>query len=58
VSPFRYTVIIWAVIAGYIGFGDAPVPVAWAGIALIVGSGLYTLYREQQTRMRKAKPLA
>jgi drug/metabolite transporter (DMT)-like permease len=56
VSPFRYTVIVWAVIAGYIGFGDAPAPIAWAGIALIVGSGLYTLYREQRTRLRK--PLA
>jgi drug/metabolite transporter (DMT)-like permease len=52
VSPFRYTVIIWAVIAGYIGFGDVPVLAAWGGIALIVGSGLYTLYREQITRLR------
>ncbi|MFM9974890.1 MAG: DMT family transporter [Beijerinckiaceae bacterium] len=53
VSPFRYTVILWAVIAGYIGFGDAPTAVAWFGIVLIVASGLYTLYREQQTRNRQ-----
>ncbi len=54
VSPFRYTVILWAMIAGYLIFDDIPQPVAWLGIALIVGSGIYTLYREQVTRMRAA----
>jgi drug/metabolite transporter (DMT)-like permease len=46
VSPFRYTVIVWAVLAGIVIFGDIPEPTAWLGILLIVGSGLYTLYRE------------
>jgi len=46
VSPFRYTVIVWAVLAGIVIFGDVPEPAAWLGILLIVGSGLYTLYRE------------
>ncbi len=46
VSPFRYTVIVWAVLAGIAIFGDIPEPTAWIGILLIVGSGLYTLYRE------------
>lgn len=46
VSPYRYTVIVWAVVAGAIVFGDIPSGVSWLGIALIIGSGLYTLYRE------------
>ena len=50
VSPYRYTVIIWAVIAGAIVFGDIPSGVSWLGIALIIGSGLYTLYRETVVR--------
>jgi drug/metabolite transporter (DMT)-like permease len=49
VSPFRYTLIVWAVIAGILVFGDIPDPVAWIGILLIVSSGLYTLYRESIT---------
>ena len=49
VSPFRYTLIVWAVIAGMVAFGDMPTPLAWIGIMLIVGSGLYTLYRESIT---------
>jgi drug/metabolite transporter (DMT)-like permease len=56
VSPFRYTLIVWAVIAGYIVFGDAPGPAQWAGIGLIVGSGIYTIYRESVTSKRPLKP--
>jgi drug/metabolite transporter (DMT)-like permease len=50
VAPFRYSVIIWAVIGGYLVFGDGPAPIAWLGILLIVGSGLYTMYRERIMR--------
>ncbi len=55
VSPFRYTVIVWAVLAGYVVFGDLPQGLTWVGIGLIVGSGLYSIYRETVTaRERKA----
>ncbi|MFN3482800.1 MAG: DMT family transporter [Rhabdaerophilum calidifontis] len=47
VSPFRYVVIVWAVLLGILVFGDWPAPVALGGIALIVASGLYTLHRER-----------
>ncbi|MGL5116661.1 MAG: DMT family transporter, partial [Beijerinckiaceae bacterium] len=50
VSPFRYTLIVWSVLAGALVFGEWPRPAAWIGIALIVGSGLYTLRREQLRR--------
>jgi drug/metabolite transporter (DMT)-like permease len=47
VSPFRYTAIIWAAVAGFLVFGDVPDAAAFAGIALIMASGLYTLHRER-----------
>jgi drug/metabolite transporter (DMT)-like permease len=47
VSPFRYSVILWAVLLGILVFGDWPTPLALAGIALIGASGLYTLHRER-----------
>jgi drug/metabolite transporter (DMT)-like permease len=50
VSPYRYTLIVWAVLAGAVVFGDVPTGVSWIGIALIIGSGLYTLYRETTVR--------
>lgn len=50
ISPFRYVVIVWAVVLGIIVFGDWPSPLALIGIVLICGSGLYTLHRERVRR--------
>jgi drug/metabolite transporter (DMT)-like permease len=47
VSPFRYSVILSSLVLGYLVFGEWPDAYAFLGIALIVGSGLYTLHREQ-----------
>jgi drug/metabolite transporter (DMT)-like permease len=55
VSPFRYTVIVWAVAAAYVVFGETPDPLGWAGITLIVGSGLYAMHRET-ARARQRGP--
>jgi drug/metabolite transporter (DMT)-like permease len=44
--------IVYALILGYVVFGDVPDAWSLAGIVLIVGSGLFTLYREQQLKRR------
>jgi drug/metabolite transporter (DMT)-like permease len=54
-APFRYTIILWSLLAGFLVFGDVPDPLAFLGIALIAGSGLYTLVRERQLRRRSAQ---
>jgi drug/metabolite transporter (DMT)-like permease len=57
VSPFRYSLLIWAGIAGYIGFGELPDRWSISGALLIVASGLYTLHRETvRHRYLSAKP--
>jgi drug/metabolite transporter (DMT)-like permease len=50
VSPFRYTVILWAIVFGLLVFGQPPDAVAMAGAALIVASGIYTIHRERVRR--------
>ena len=50
VAPFRYTLLIWMGIAGYVGFGEVPDRWAFVGAALIALSGLYTLHREAVRR--------
>lgn len=47
VSPFRYTIMIWALLLGYFVFGDIPNFLAGAGAALIVASGVYAFHRER-----------
>ncbi|MDB5894170.1 MAG: hypothetical protein JWQ88_1701 [Rhodoferax sp.] len=50
VTPFRYSTLLFAVIIGFIVWGDLPNPLAWCGIALLVGSGLFILQRESARR--------
>jgi drug/metabolite transporter (DMT)-like permease len=47
IAPFRYTALLWAIMLGYLIFGDVPDTAMIVGAVIIVGSGLYTLYREQ-----------
>jgi drug/metabolite transporter (DMT)-like permease len=46
IAPYRYTLLIWAGVCGYLAFGEVPDRYALFGSALIVGSGLYALHRE------------
>ena len=50
IAPFEYTSMPLAVIWGLAFFGTFPDLQGWIGIALIIGAGLYTLYRETVRR--------
>jgi drug/metabolite transporter (DMT)-like permease len=45
-APFRYTQIVWMIIAGYVFFGDVPDLWTLAGAAIVVASGLVLFARE------------
>ncbi len=49
-SPFRYTRLLFAMVLGMVFFGERPDAWTLAGAALIIGSGLYTIYRERKRR--------
>ncbi len=42
-TPFRYTNVVWALVLGWAIFGFIPDSLAFIGIVLIAGSGLYTI---------------
>ena len=52
VAPFRYSVIVWAVLAGIFVFGETVDPVALLGTSIVMAAGLYTFFRERQIRLR------
>jgi len=54
IAPFRYTSLLWALLLGYVVFGDWPAPIVLLGAALIAATGLFTLYREARLRRRRA----
>ncbi|MCX5495025.1 DMT family transporter [Kaistia dalseonensis] len=47
VVPYQYTMLIWAVIFGYIFFNDTPKMSVLIGAAIIIASGLFIFFREQ-----------
>jgi drug/metabolite transporter (DMT)-like permease len=48
VVPYQYTLIVWAVIFGFMFFGDVPELHVILGAAIIVASGLFIFLREQR----------
>lgn len=56
IAPFRYTSLLWAVTLGMIFFGEVPDIWMVVGTLTIIGSGLYTFYRENRLRAEKARP--
>jgi drug/metabolite transporter (DMT)-like permease len=58
VAPFRYSIIVWALIIGYVVWGDVPRAITVVGIVIVVGAGIYTFEREARLRRRarKAEP--
>ncbi len=47
-TPFRYTRLVFSIMAGMLMFGERPDSMTLAGAGLIIGSGLYTFIRERQ----------
>ena len=56
VAPFRYTSLIVALVVGALVFGTFPDALTLAGAAIVVATGLFTLYRERLTRRTTTAP--
>jgi drug/metabolite transporter (DMT)-like permease len=52
IGSFLHASVLWALVIGYVLWGDIPNLLAIAGIAVVVGAGLYVLHRERVTRRR------
>ncbi len=50
VAPFEYSAMLWGVIWGWTVWQDWPDVEAWAGISIIIGAGLFVLWRERVER--------
>lgn len=50
VAPMDYTSLLWATALGWLVLGTLPAPQVWWGAPLIVGSGLYIVWREHVRR--------
>ena len=52
VVPYQYTMILWAVMFGYLVFGDVPSLTMALGAVIIIAAGLYIFLRERELARR------
>ncbi len=50
VVPMDYSSLLWATLLGWLVFGTLPASATWIGAPVIVGSGLYIVWREHVRR--------
>lgn len=53
VGPFYYFSLVWAMILGFIFWGDVPTLMLLSGSAVVVGSGLFLLWHERGRRSKE-----
>lgn len=49
ITPFRYSSLLWALIMGFLVFGDWPDNLTLLGAGIVVATGIFTFYREQRS---------
>ncbi len=57
-APFRFTSVPFAILVGWLVWGQVPDSIALAGIVIVVGSGLYMMHRERAVRRAAARSTA
>ena len=55
IAPFRYTGLLWALLLGWLIFGDWPGTLTLIGAGIVVATGVFTLYRERKLKIQAAK---
>jgi S-adenosylmethionine uptake transporter len=45
-APFRYSEVVFAIIAGIVVFGEYPDAISYVGMALVIAAGLFAAHRE------------
>jgi len=58
VAPMQYSQIFWGASYGALLFGDWPDGWTWAGVAIIIASGLYVVFREATAGTSREAPVS
>jgi drug/metabolite transporter (DMT)-like permease len=55
VAPFDYTSMLWALVLGFLVFGEVPNVLVFVGAGIIAGAGLFVIWRERQLGLQRAR---
>ncbi|MFM9864297.1 MAG: DMT family transporter [Micropepsaceae bacterium] len=54
-ANFDYAAMIWAIVLGWLFFSELPAPAVYVGAVIVIGSGLFIVWRERQLGLRRAE---
>jgi len=54
VTPFYYLMLVWALVIGFVVWGDVPTPSLLVGSVIVVATGLFLFLREARLQRRLA----
>lgn len=55
IAPFDYTTMLWALIVGWLVFGQTPELAVYIGSAIVICAGLFVIYREHRLGIDAAR---
>ena len=55
ITPFKYTALLWAILYGYLIWGEVPDGWTLVGAAIVAGSGLFIVLREAHLKPDRAQ---
>lgn len=55
IAPFEYTAMVWATLLGFVFWGEVPGLNIWTGVAIVMASGLFILFREANLRLPRGR---
>ncbi|CAN5121784.1 DMT family transporter [soil metagenome] len=56
VAPFQYTMIVWAIVLGFLVFGHVPSLNTMTGAGIVACAGIYIFLRERRVMHREPQP--
>nr|WP_321457378.1 DMT family transporter [uncultured Cohaesibacter sp.] len=55
IAPFDYVSMLWAVMFGYLLFNDVPLPEVLIGSVVVIGAGIFVIFREHALGLDRTK---
>ena len=55
IAPFDYTSMLWALVLGFLVFGEVPSVLVFVGAGIIASAGLFVIWRERQLALQRGK---
>lgn len=55
IAPFEYTTMLWTVLVGWIVFAEVPTLEVVGGAAIVIGAGVFVIFRERQLGLDRSR---